>query len=305
MKTAFITGCNGFVGDRLFSRLKDQGIVVTGFDLKKSNLNYSKTQENRICGDILDINSTFEILKKYKPQKLYHLAAYASAYNAKANLELIANVNVKGTENIVRAIVSESPETELIYISSGTVYGSQTIITEETTVEPKEPYAKSKLRAEEIVNNYIYNDGLRAKIVRPFNHIGAEQSLGFVCSDYAKRIVDIEKGIVSNHLFVSGSNNVRNYSDVADVVAAYCLIAEKGKVGDIYNISSDNYLSVEEIVRRLIVFSKLDIKIEMDNLPALREELYIDNSKIKKLGWEYKKDFKNIFKEIVEYWREN
>jgi GDP-4-dehydro-6-deoxy-D-mannose reductase len=145
--------------------------------------------------------------------------------------------------------------------------------------------------------------------VRPFNHIGPRQSEQFVCSSFAKQIVEIEKGIRKPILNVGNLETRRDFTDVRDVVRAYRLILEGAQGGDVYNVGSGKAWRIGDLLKTLIADSTVkkielqqqEVRIRSNDIPLM----LCDASKLEKeLGWKPMISIKQTLKDLLEYWRE-
>ena len=297
----FITGVNGFVGHHLTNLLlkNNHKIFGNGLDEKgPKNINYHKT-------NILDFNKIKELIEKSQPDIICHLAGFSSVKKSFDNPKLCHDINVNGTENILKAVKELNINPRIIIISSADLYGiPQTIpMTESHPLNAKSPYAESRIKQEAICKKY----NLNIVILRSFPHIGPGQLPQFVTSSFAKQIADIEKGIQNNTLLVGNLSAKRDFTDVRDTVKAYYLAASKCKKGETYNICSQKSYSIQKILDILISLSKEDIKIKVDKDRLRPSDIPIlegDNTKfIKETGWVIKKDIEETLLDILDYWR--
>jgi GDP-4-dehydro-6-deoxy-D-mannose reductase len=143
---------------------------------------------------------------------------------------------------------------------------------------------------------------------RGFNHTGPRRGPVFVVSDFAKQIVDIEKGLrepVINHGNLDAS---RDFTDVRDTVRAYYLSLEKGKAGEVYNICSEKAWVIKDLLDMLIGMSTAKIELREDPKrlrPSDVPRLLGDCSKFRKdTGWKPEIPFETTLKDVLEYWRE-
>ena len=144
--------------------------------------------------------------------------------------------------------------------------------------------------------------------VRPFNHIGPNQSEDFAVSHFAKQIAQIENGISSSlDLRVGNLKAKRDFTDVRDVVKAYVLLMEKGKKGEAYNLGSGESISLEEILSLLLSHCSKSISISQD--PSLLRpldipELVCNYTKLKNdTGWIPTIPLSQTIKDILDYWK--
>ena len=303
---ALITGVNGFVGGHLSSFLLSKGFEVFGTDRSSNGV----TEGVKVFSvDVTDTDGINNLLKKVRPDFIFHLAAVSSVKTCKDNPELTEKVNIGGTKNLLRACVNNGLNPKVLITSSAHVYGipDHVPIDESHHINPVNEYGKSKLEQERVSLGFFKEQGIKVIISRSFNHIGPNQTTGFVCSDFAKQIAEIEKGLKKPEISVGDLSSKRDFTDVRDIVKAYVLLLEKGKVGDIYNIGSGRGYSIKEILDKLVALSESDINIVEDKSLFRSHEIPIlvaNNKKFTSLtGWKPEIGIDKSLKDILIYWR--
>jgi GDP-4-dehydro-6-deoxy-D-mannose reductase len=187
------------------------------------------------------------------------------------------------------------------------VYEDEIPIKEENQLRPLSPYAVSKVGQDLL--GYQFFQSYKTDVVRTrgFNHTGPRRGPVFVCSDFAKQIVEIERGAKEPVIHVGNLEAKRDFSDVRDVVKGYFLALEKGKSGEVYNICQEKCWQIQEILDMLLTFAKKDIKIQVDESRLRPSDVPIlqgDCSKFRKdTGWKPEIPFEQTLKDIVDYWR--
>lgn len=315
-KKVLITGSSGFVGEHLIKYLLNSGeSEIYGTYLGDSSINKLKEIKDKINLekiDLTDKNATLELIKKIKPDEIYHLAAFTSPALSFDNPQEVISNNTAVQINILEALKKqEMIAAKILIVSSGDVYGKvkeeDLPIDEDTPFNPSNPYAVSKLTQDFLGLQYFLAHRLSVARVRPFNHIGPGQSPNFVVSAFSKKIADIEKGNMEPVLKVGNLESRRDFTSVYDVVRAYNLVLEKGKLGDVYNIGSGKSYKIGDILEILLSFSKQKIKIEVDKSlfrPIDEKDLICDYSKLNKLtGWEPEVSIEETLQETLDYWR--
>ena len=291
-----ITGSTGFVGPYLIKELKSFGYQVTGTAVS-GDADYLL--------DITDKKAVADLIRKLKPDLIVHLAGFSSVKESFKSPELCMKVNVQGTGNLLDAVKEYVPVARILIISSSEVYGNTKITPtkEIARLNPQNPYAESRVAQEEQVKN----SGLNWIISRSFNHIGPGQPQGFVASDFASQIAKINKDKqVSPFIYVGNLSAQRDFTDVRDVVAAYRLLLTKGKLHNIYNVCSGKAIRIENLLKKLLKFSKvkIEIKVDKDKLKPIEvKKTHGDNSKLKKeLKWRPKVSIDKTLEDIYRYW---
>lgn len=306
MKTTFITGINGFVGKYLSELLLSKGFEVYGID-RSDSIENNKINYFRV--DLLDSNKIKQIIEKIKPEIIFHLAGFSSVKKSFEQPEICKKINITGTKNLLDAILDSDINPKILIISSADVYGipKSTPILETAEINPTSPYAESRKEQEELCLEYYNKYNLNIIISRSFPHIGPGQQPIFVTSDFAKQIAEIEKGIKEPIIKVGNIEARRDFTDVRDIVRAYLLAVQKCKSGEIYNICSNNLYSIKEILDKLLSFSKINIKIELDSAKIRPNDIPVlqgDNSKFKQqTKWSPKISIEKTLKDILNFWR--
>jgi GDP-4-dehydro-6-deoxy-D-mannose reductase len=258
--------------------------------------------------DIRDYAGLLQILKGSRPSHIFHLAAISNVAISFANPRLTYEVNVGGTLNLFEALRELELNPQIVYVSSALVYCSihaEKGLTEDSPVHLQSPYAASKFMCESLVSQYVESYGFHAMTVRPFNHIGPGQPTGFVCSDFARQIAAIRLGLAEPVLHVGNLTPVRDFTDVRDTVEAYWKVATQGISGEIYNVSSNLPLSIQEVVSILCKLADVEVSIMVDKekiRPVETMCLFGNSSKIRALGWKSHIEIEQTLKDILEYW---
>jgi dTDP-D-glucose 4,6-dehydratase len=166
---------------------------------------------------------------------------------------------------------------------------------------PTNPYAATKAAAELIAKSYYHSFKMPIIITRGNNVYGPNQ--------YPEKLIPrfIQQLLQGNPVTIQGDgSNVRAFLHVNDVCTALKLILEKGQIGEIYNIGSDDHqeYTVKEVAHLLIEkitgttdYDKWITYIE--DRPFNDKRYYISNQKVKDLGWEIKKDFYTGLDELI------
>lgn len=314
-----ITGINGFVGGHLANYLfdKNRNDEIVGVDINTCNFfeRFQGKAENikLVNIDLTDSDKVEELIKDFKPEQVYHLAAQASVSESWKNPIETFKVNVFGGVNILESIRKYYAICKFLSVCTAEEYelmkNNGCAITEDAKINPTNPYAISKAALDYFSTTYFSAYKIPVFVSRSFNHIGPGQSERFVCSDFAKQIAEIEKGLKEPIVYVGNLAAYRDFLDVRDVIKAYYYIINKGKAGEVYNICSGEKQKVSDLLDILLSYSKTgNIEIKTDNLkirPIDNEVIFGDNSKLKKhTGWNPDYTIKQALKDTLEYWRQ-
>lgn len=317
MKKVLITGITGFAGSHLGEYLltkKNYDIFGTYLlDRSISNIDAIKKDIKLFKVNLLFSQETDALVKKIKPDLIFHLAALPSPVKSFKDPQNTLTNNIIAQLNVLNAVKTYNLlHTKILIISSADIYGvvkkEDLPINENTALMPISPYAVSKIAQDFLGLQYFLSYKLKIVRVRPFNHIGPRQSPDFVVSSFAKKIAEIEKGRQEPVLRVGNLEAKRDFTDVRDMVRAYAIVLEKGKLGEIYNIGSGVSYRIYDILNKLLSRSKSEITVKSDKSlfrPIDNPELLCDATKFVKISnWKPRIDIDTTLKDTLDYWRD-
>lgn len=251
-----ITGGLGYVGGRLADRLaREPGAAVTLTDLPpRGALPAWAGGFSFLPADVLDKKVLAAVFTGQKFDAVVHLAALNDADCAR-NPELAAEVNTKGTYNVLEA-ASAAGVPRFVYFSTFHVYGPAAgdTISEATPAMPAHPYGITHRAAEDYVNYFRVYKGMKTLIFRMSNSFGCPMDKGvnawmLVFNDLCRQLVTV--GAIT--LKSSGAQH-RDFialSDAAEAVRHF-LVAAPDKWGDgLYNLGGGASMSILEAARRV------------------------------------------------------
>ena len=242
---------------------------------------------------------------------IFHLAGQPDVGKSWKIPQKTFAINVLAAINLMEGMRKVCPEAPMVIVGSADEYGSLkeagASVSEETPMNPMNPYAISKDAQEKLGKAYAKAYGLKICMTRSFNHGGAGQRTGFMIPDFASGIVKVERG-EAEAVSVGNLASKRDFTHVKDIVRAYRLIAEKGRPGEVYNVGSGRTYSAGEILDKLIALAKCPIPVRQDPArmrPSDTPVICCDNSKLKAdTGWEPEHSLEDILEDTLEYYRE-
>jgi len=303
-KKIIITGVNGFVGGHLAKELSDAGYSVHGVGRElQSNESVAPLLERYSQGDLLDKKSV-DALDLKAASAIIHLAGLASVAESFDQPERYIADNATMTDNLLFAAEAQGFNGRTVVISTGAIYDAlqPMPLSEASPVIETSPYSIGKIAAERTALEHKKN-GSDVVIARPFNHIGPGQGLGFLLPDLYKKITEAQAA--GEHTIASGTmSNKRDFTDVRDIVRAYRLLATMPYLQhDIYNVSSGNSYSAQDIFDLLNEALNADVEVVVDaskNRPTDANEIIGDSSLLQKeLGWSPKVTLKKTIEDFV------
>lgn len=261
--------------------------------------------------DIRSRRDVFEVVRKVQPDRIFHLAAVSNVKHSWERRQETLETNLMGFFYLLEAVRQCIPRSKTLFISSSDVYGvlipQEEPLREKDSLHPVNPYAFTKISGELLSQFYSRIEGLDIVIARSFPHTGPGQTPDFVCSDWAHQVARIEKGQQPPLIRVGNCKVRRDFTDVRDVVHAYSLLMERGKKGEVYNVSSGTAVQLQEILDLLLSFSKEKIKVEVDSQKVRRVDIPLlvgDNQKIRmETSWKPKIPLAQSLQDLLDYWR--
>lgn len=260
MTKILITGGAGFIGSNLSDKLIDLKHEVFVVDnLSTGNKKYLKSQVKFFKEDIRSDNFS-ALLKKIRPEYIYHLAAQSSISKSLAFPKEDIQVNILATQKLID-IANKIRVKKLIFASSAAVYGEvkKMPIVENTNIKPMSIYGVSKLSSEYLLNvNYLINN-LPFTIFRYANVYGKRQndsSEGGVIAIFIKNLLKNKKSII----FGSG-NQTRDFIHVNDINDCNIRCLSSSLLGN-YNIGTNTQISINDLYNTISKKMKKNLPIE-------------------------------------------
>lgn len=312
MQRTLITGANGFVGQILCKTLQQAGHYVIALTGVTSPLAQHANQT--VQCDICDAGALEQAIVESAPTHVVHLAAITNVPVSFREPLLTWQTNVIGSVNLLQALRNKAPNAFVLFVSSSEVYGASfkqgVALHEDSLCQPLNPYAASKLAAEAAFNEY-FRQGQPGVIVRPFNHIGAQQSADFVTASFARQIALIEAGHQEPTLQVGNLDASRDFLDVNDVCAAYVQLLQLPQRGIDYprcfNICSGQPRKIRDILDEMLAMSSADIRVTQDPermRPSDIPNAIGDSHAMRNItGWQPAINLHSTLEQLLAYWR--
>lgn len=293
-RRVLITGLSGFVGSYLGEHLAQMGARVYGLVRRRADGETPRhIREHRlhdtavlINGDLLDGVSLADALEVSHPDVVFHLAAQSFVPRSFQYPAETYVTNVIGTLNLLEAIRLKQLTPRFVFAGSSEEYGlvfhsqeaysaalrrfgsvlpepatmPELPIKESNPLRPVSPYGVSKAQGDLMVRNYALAYGLPAVVSRAFNHEGAGRGGVFVTSEITSQVARLTRDKAATSLTIGNVNAFRDWSHVNDIVRGYCILAEKGTPGDIYNQGSSRTNSVLSYM--LLALNEVGIRVE-------------------------------------------
>ena len=306
-RNVMVTGGCGFIASNFLNIMKKRYPEIHFVNIDK--LDYCSNIENVepgvatfIKGNVGNAELIETLFKEYKFDAIFHFAAQSHVDNSFENALSFTMDNTHATHVLIEACRQFLPDVEFIHFSTDEVYGeSKTDVPfteDEGVLRPTNPYSASKAAAEMIVRSYIESFGMNIKVIRCNNVYGPRQ--------YPEKLIPKFKRLLKEgkKCTIHGSKCAtikRAFMHVEDVVNAVEVVWKKGTPGEIYNIASDDELSVMEVTKLIIetVLGTTDYDkwiTYVEDRPFNDKRYYICAKKLKALGWKQTKTRDDIVK---------
>jgi len=313
-----ITGIGGFAGGHLAELLLERGHEVFGLARGHTGARQIAALQQRfpalrddalVVGDVCDRATVVAAVTRSRPDGIFHLAAQSSVSAGEIDAASTFVVNTVGTLQVLAAARGVAGGCRVLAVSSGECYGraaGPSPVGEEQAQRPVSVYAVSKAASELLVRQAREAYDADVVCARPFNHTGPGQSPRFVCSDFARQIVALERGGQTN-LRVGNLDVWRDFLDVRDVVRAYVDIWERARPGDVLNVASGEKRRIGDILEDLFRCAGVPPAVDVDPQrlrPADVPVLVGDNRRLRALGWSPTVPWETTLGDLLAYWRQ-
>lgn len=280
MKSAFVTGADGFIGSHLVELLLNQGYKVKAL-AQYNSFNYWGWLEDIpkhptleiITGDIRDPHFCKKFIRDV--DVVFHLAALIAIPYSYVAPDSYVDTNIKGTLNVVQAAL-ENGKIRVIHTSTSEVYGTAQYvpIDEKHPRQPQSPYSASKIGADAMAMSFYNAFGLPVTIARPFNTYGPRQSARAIIPTIISQISSGLKEIKLGDL-----TPTRDFNYVKDTCMGFVALAESNNTaGKEINIASNCEISMGDTLNLIKEIMQSDVQFVTDE-----QRLRPENSEVFRL----------------------
>jgi dTDP-glucose 4,6-dehydratase len=313
MKLVVITGCLGLIGSHLTQQCLDRGWQVYGIDKVTYAANKNLIQHFSEYKNFTFLKKDIAKLK-YLPDCDYviNVAAESHVGNSIIESEQFIYSNISGVKNLLDLIRNKQSNVfdrpVFFHFSTDEVYGDIDFgaHTEKDILNPSNPYSASKASADMLVLAWSRTYGIDYNIIRPTNNYGIGQ--------YPEKLIPISVKSLQRGLKIKLHDEgepSRNWLHADDTASAVITIIENGKRNEIYNVAGGFEQKNKQTVNKIVQCYFEDERDSKDyiDLGYKREgqdvRYSLDDSKLRALGWEPKKNFDDELQNIVEFYKNN
>ena len=306
-RVVLVTGASGFVGSHLVNQLISKHAKV--ITLSKKRLKSSTKVINEI-GFVENFERLNDIMKRYKVNTIFHLAAQPIVEIGQDNPIKTFEVNIKGTWNILE-VARENNIQKVIIASTVHVYGDNPKVPfkEEYFPQPSRPYETSKACADLLAQSFADTYDLSVEIPRFVNIYGPGDF------NFSRLIPKVIKSILQGEQpEVWDVGSIRDFLYIDDATAAYLMTAEKRldnkKRLRIFNFGTGEQIKIYDLVQKIIQIMGKGIKVKIEQLPEERsneiKKQYVSIAKAKReLGWYPKVTLDNGLSKTITWYQKN
>lgn len=313
-KNILVTGGNGFVGYNMINYMLEKYDHINLYNLDKldycaNNGNAEAEKYNNyifIHGDICDYEIVSMILIKYDIDIIVHFASHSYVDASFENpLQFTIN-NIQGTHTLLEACRKYGKIKSFLHMSTDEVYGESSgendIKTEDSRLNPTNPYAATKAASECIINSYIYSYKIPIIIIRCNNIYGIHQYPEKLISKFITLLLHDKKCTIHGT-----GKMLRSFIHANDVCKAIDVIINKGVHGEIYNIGSVDEISVIDVTKILVGKIKPneninDWIVHVENRCCNDQRYLVNCEKLKRLGWSQQIKFDDGIEEVISWY---
>lgn len=310
MKKIFITGGCGFIGSHIVDMIsnlypKSKIYIIDNLTYAARKQYISHHKKNKLLKLIKTDISKPENYIKYltNTDLLINAAAESHVDNSFLNSSKFTLTNAYGVHKLIESCRIKNVK-KIIHLSTDEVYGSisKGFFIENSLLNPSNPYSASKAAGDMIINSYLRSYKMNIITVRANNIYGSRQHIEKLIPHCCYSLIKNKK----LNLHGRGKSK-RCFLHVNDFTNALKILINKGKKAQIYNISSINEYSVNQVAKKIIkIFNSNQNVINYVKDRQLNDYRYSTTAdKLKKLGWREKFNFDDSLKEICEWYKVN
>jgi GDPmannose 4,6-dehydratase len=310
-RTALVTGITGQDGSYLAELLLEKGYRVTGLVRRSSSERNERIAhlEGRVTlvqGDLLDPVSLTHVVRTYRPDEVYNLAAQSFVPTSWSQPVLTAEFTAVGVTRLLEAVRQECPTARFYQASSSEMFGlvRESPQKETTPFHPRSPYGVAKVYGHHITVNYRESYDLFATSGILFNHESPRRGVEFVTRKITRAVARIAAR-KDHELRLGNLDARRDWGFAGDYVEAMWLMLQANEPKD-YVVATGETHSVREFCELAFARVGLDWKryVVVDESllrPAEVEFLCGDATRARhELGWRPRLDFKGLVECMVD-----
>ena len=292
---ALIIGSNSFYGSHFVKLLLKKKYKVVGISRSKikknSFLPFNKNLKNfKFFRFNLNthLNEILKIIKKFKPNYIINFSSQSMVNESWRTPEDWFLTNSYSVPYLYNELNKLSFKFRLVHISTPEVYGStKNLISENEKINPSTPYAISRVNADFFLKSLNKEFNFDFLSTRAANIYGEYQDLYRIIPKTIFSIINNKKILLHG-----GGKSIRSFIHIDDVCSAtYILMKQKNTKGEFYHISSNELISIKDLIKKICKIYKYDYKklVKETKDRIGKDKFYkLKTKKIEKYGWKPK-----------------
>lgn len=311
---ALVTGGNGFVAQWAIRAMLERGwaVTVAAHGPLPTGAVLSADERAAVLWRTADVTRQEElrgVLEVARADVVLHLAAVSHVPDAANDPGYAYEVNAVGTVRLLAEVrrlrASDTSDPVVLVVGSAEQYGRHEIdempLHEQAEQRPLTLYAASKVAQEVAALQAYRSDGIRVVCTRSFSHSGIGHGQHFLLPSLVARALQLPPS--GGKLQIGNGDTVRDFLHVRDVVDAYLSLAEHGRAGEAYNVSSAEGTTVRSLAEH--VLQRVGRSADIITDPALARPVDVpvqvgNNSKLRRAtGWAPRRTRDDIIDDLI------
>jgi len=313
MANFFITGANGFVGQRFIKYLIENNHTPCALVKDMNRKTDSSIRKNliqkgaEIRGSILDKDLIRSVLSKYEIDYVINLAAVPIVKACDSDPWTAYNVNVMGPIILFEAVREQLQRCnrikKVIHMSTDKSYGDSSPpggYVEDTPFKVTDTYSVSKACGDMIARSYAKTYDLPICVVRCGNlYGGGDLNLSRIIPGTILRLLNRQRPV----LYTDAAEMKREFIHVKDIIQVYMTLVENGVPGEAYNVGTSEMYKIIDLIN--IIKEKLHSDIDIDIVERKFFEINeqcLNSNKLQALGWKAAINLSEGLDEAIEWY---